>query len=234
MSSGAGGVAEDPNVSSYDTAIVTSVTVDPNAPPPTQLLPSASANSANEVMLKVAMIGDTEIGKTSLMVRYVNGLYDDMIPTMGINFMEKKITLRNNRIIFSIWDLGGQKDFVSMLPIVCQEAVAILFMFDLTRRTTLTNIREWYRQARGFNKTAVPILVGTKFDAFLKIDPEEQLNVNKQAKMYAHAMKCPLIYSSSLQGVNVQNLFKIILSKVFALGCTIPQSEENGTAILIY
>lgn len=39
-----------------------------------------------------------------------------------------------------------------MLPLVCNEAVALLFMFDLSRKSTLSSIKEWYRQARGFNK----------------------------------------------------------------------------------
>lgn len=54
-----------------------------------------------------------------------------------------------------IWDLGGQREFVSMLPLVCNDAVAILFMFDLTRKTTLNSVKEWYRQARGFNKVSL-------------------------------------------------------------------------------
>lgn len=66
--------------------------------------------------------------------------------------MEKKVTLRNTEINFSIWDLGGQKEFVSMMPLVCNEANALLFMFDLTRRSTLTSIKEWFRQARSLNK----------------------------------------------------------------------------------
>ena len=53
-----------------------------------------------------------------------------------------------------IWDLGGQREFVSMLPLVSNDAVAILFMFDLTRKSTLNSIKEWYRQARGFNKVS--------------------------------------------------------------------------------
>lgn len=45
--------------------------------------------------------------------------------------------------------LAGQREFVNMLPLVCNDAVAILFMFDLTRTSTLNSIKEWYRQARG-------------------------------------------------------------------------------------
>lgn len=69
--------------------------------------------------------------------------------------MEKTITVRRTTITFSIWDLGGQREFVNMLPLVCNDAVAILFMFDLSRKSTLNSIKEWYRQARGFNKVCL-------------------------------------------------------------------------------
>lgn len=48
----------------------------------------------------------------------------------------------------------GQREFVSMLPLVSNDAVAILFMFDLTRKSTLNSVKEWYRQARGFNNVS--------------------------------------------------------------------------------
>ncbi len=66
--------------------------------------------------------------------------------------MEKSIVLRDTEITFSIWDLGGQKEFLSMLPLVCNDAVAIFFMFDLTRKSTLLGVKEWYRQARLLNR----------------------------------------------------------------------------------
>jgi hypothetical protein len=46
----------------------------------------------------------------------------------------------------------GSREFIAMLPLVCNDAVAILFMFDLSRKSTLISIKEWFRQARGFNK----------------------------------------------------------------------------------
>jgi Gtp-binding protein of the ras superfamily involved in termination of M-phase len=82
--------------------------------------------------------------------------------------MEKTISIRNTEITFSIWDLGGQREFVNMLPLVCNDAVAILFMFDLSRKSTLNSIKEWYRQARGFNKvrSSFPFLHSLSFLKF--------------------------------------------------------------------
>eukprot|EP01107_Rhizomastix_libera_P003009 TRINITY_DN1528_c0_g1_i1.p1 TRINITY_DN1528_c0_g1~~TRINITY_DN1528_c0_g1_i1.p1 ORF type:complete len:200 (-),score=52.74 TRINITY_DN1528_c0_g1_i1:155-754(-) len=194
-----------------------------------------SEKGKNAVVVKIAMVGDSQIGKTSLMVKYVEGSFDeDYIQTLGVNFMEKTITLRNNEITFSIWDLGGQREFVNMLPLACNDAVAILFMFDLTRKSTLNSVKEWYRQARGFNKTAFPLLIGTKFDLFKALPVEEQEDITKQAHKFANAMKSPLIFCSSANSVNVQNIFKVVLSKAFNLSCTIPECDEPGEPVILY
>jgi GTP-binding protein of the ras superfamily involved in termination of M-phase len=144
----------------------------------------------NHVVIKVGMVGDAQIGKTSLMVKYVEGSWDeDYIQTLGVNFMEKTISIRNTEITFSIWDLGGQREFVNMLPLVCNDAVAILFMFDLTRKSTLNSIKEWYRQGRGFNKTAIPVLVGTKYDHFVNLSREEQEEISNQVRLTREKQK---------------------------------------------
>ncbi|KAJ9637814.1 Ras GTPase tem1 [Coniosporium apollinis] len=173
-------------------------------PPPQQQKENTS------VVIKVGMVGDAQIGKTSLMVKYVEGSWDeDYIQTLGVNFMEKTISIRNTEITFSIWDLGGQREFVNMLPLVCNDAVAILFMFDLTRKSTLNSVKEWYRQGRGFNRTAIPVLVGTKYDSFVGLPQAEQEEISNQ-------------------------IFKIVLSKAFDLRCTIPEIEHVGEPLLLY
>lgn len=195
----------------------------------------SKAEKNSSVVIKVGMVGDAQIGKTSLMVKYVEGSWDeDYIQTLGVNFMEKTISIRNTEITFSIWDLGGQREFVNMLPLVCNDAVAILFMFDLTRKSTLNSIKEWYRQGRGFNKTAIPFLVGTKYDHFVNFPKEEQEEISLQAKRFAKAMKASLIFSSTSHSINVQKIFKIVLSKAFDLRCTIPEIENVGEPLLLY
>ena len=145
----------------------------------------------------------------------------------GVNFMEKTISIRNTEITFSIWDLGGQREFVNMLPLVCNDAVAILFMFDLTRKSTLNSIKEWYRQGRGFNKTAIPLLIGTKYDHFVNFPREEQEEIStqvsndaadslpltdhrlSQARRFAKAMRASLVFSSTSHSINVQKVYNI-------------------------
>eukprot|EP01099_Mayorella_cantabrigiensis_P000165 TRINITY_DN1070_c0_g1_i1.p1 TRINITY_DN1070_c0_g1~~TRINITY_DN1070_c0_g1_i1.p1 ORF type:complete len:208 (+),score=44.08 TRINITY_DN1070_c0_g1_i1:70-693(+) len=195
----------------------------------------AEGQNSSSVVVKVGMVGDSQIGKTSLMVRYVEGTFDeDYIQTLGINFMEKTISIRGTQITFSIWDLGGQREFINMLPMVCGDAVAILFMFDLTRTPTMNSIKEWFRQARGFNKSAIPFLIGTKYDLFANLPAEEKETITAQARKIAKAMKAPLLFCSTSHSINVQKIFKIVLSKVFDLSCNIPQVETVGEAIVQY
>jgi len=197
--------------------------------------PFTKEGKKDSVVVKIGMVGDSEIGKTSLMVKYVEGSFnEDYIQTLGVNFMEKSISIRNTEITFSIWDLGGEREFVNMLPLVCNDSVAILFMFDLSRKATLNSIKEWYRQARGFNRQAVPVLVGTKFDLFSTFPPEEQEDITKQARRFAKAMKAPLIFSSTSHSINVQKIFKIVLSKVFDLKCNLEPVSNVGEPILEY
>jgi len=192
---------------------------------------------SGKVPVKVGMVGDSQVGKTSLMVKYVENTFDeDYIQTLGVNFMEKSISVRGTEITFTIWDLGGQREFISMLPLVCNDALAILFMFDLTRKSTLVSVREWYRQVRNFTKTAKAILIGTKYDLFIQQEDEAgQEEITTQARKFAKAMKAPLIFcSASGEGINVQQIFKIVLSKVFELKCTIPVVSDIGQPILEY
>ena len=148
--------------------------------------------------------------------------------------MEKTIALRNTDITFSIWDLGGQQEYLHMLPLVCNDAVALLFMFDLSRKSTLTSVKNWYKQARLLNKTATPFLIGTKYDYFSTLKIEEKKEMTLQARRFAKAMKAPLLFCSASHAINIHKIFKVVLAKVFDLKCTVPQITEIGDPIIEY
>jgi len=200
---------------------------------PAKAAPAGLGKKKKKVIVKVGMVGDSQIGKTSLMVKYVEGNFnEDYIQTLGVNFMEKTISLRKTDITFSIWDLGGQQEYLHMLPLVCNDAIALLFMFDLSRKQTLSNVKNWYKQARLLNKTATPFLIGTKFDYFATMTIENKTDITKQARKFAKAMKAPLIFCSASHSINVQKIFKLVLSKVFELKCNIKQLSNIGDPII--
>lgn len=175
----------------------------------------------------------TQVGKTSLMVKYVENRFDeDYIQTLGVSFLEKNYPMDNTDIAIMIWDLAGQKEFREMLEVVCSDAVALFFMFDLTRKATLHSVKEWYLQSRKFNKKAVPVLVGTKFDKFLEMSESEQQEVTIQARKYASIMKAPIVFCSASAGINIKKLFRLVMCKVFDLEVDIEQINNVGEPII--
>ncbi|KAF0972413.1 hypothetical protein FDP41_009316 [Naegleria fowleri] len=193
------------------------------------------SNKNKQFVVKVGMLGDVQVGKTSLMVKYVNGKFDeDYIMTLGVNFLEKKVQIKNTEVNLMIWDLGGQKEFMSMLDLVCNDSLALFFMFDLTRKTTLRSVKDWFLHSRKYNKRALPFLIGTKYDKFIELPKEEQEEITKQARKYAEKMKCPLIYSSAAAGINIKKLFKLVLAKVFDFPPNIDKITTVGEPLLEY
>lgn len=147
----------------------------------TEKIASAIDEAEDTVVLKVSILGDSETGKTSFMAKYVCAeKSEEYVETIGVASVEKTFRVQNANIAFSIWDLGGHWQCESMLPMVCRDAAAILIMFDLTRRSTLHSVKEWFLQARGCNKTAIPVIVGTKYDHFVQMPLDIQLAIIRQ------------------------------------------------------
>ncbi|OMO80611.1 Small GTPase superfamily [Corchorus capsularis] len=154
------------------------------------------------VNLKISLLGDCQIGKTSFLIKYVGEEQEKSLQMTGLNLVNKTLFVQGARIAFSIWDVGGDSNSLDHVPIACKDAVAILFMFDLTSRCTLNSVVGWYSQARKWNQTAIPILIGTKFDDFVRLPPDLQWTIVTQARAYARVMKATLFFSSATHNIN--------------------------------
>ena len=202
---------------------------------PAKSAASALARPPAPTLIKVGLLGDTLVGKTSLMARFVEGTFDEtQLPTQGVNFMEKGISLGGQDVTFSIWDIGGHADSEAMLPLVCNDAAALLLVFDLTRPETLDSLREWHRKARSLNKCAMPLLVGCKYDGLLDVPTADHAHVCSAAKQFAAAIDAPLIFCAPSVPINVANIFKVLLTRLFGLAPAVPVLRQPGEPLLIY
>jgi len=189
----------------------------------------------DNIIVKVGVIGETRTGKRSLLVKYVEDRFEkEYIETLGVNFMEKTVRLKSIAVTLSVWDLGGPDEYKQLMPLVCNDAKVLLFVFDLTRKRTLSMIREWFRNAKKKNKRAIPFLVGLKFDLFKEKDMNFKQEITQQAQKFAKVMRAPLIFCSSSHSINIKNLFKIIIGKVFHLRPKVKEITRLGEPILLY
>ncbi|CAJ2634076.1 septum-promoting GTP-binding protein 1 isoform X1 [Trifolium pratense] len=185
------------------------------------------------VNLKISLLGDCHIGKTTFLIKYVgNEVEKRSLQMEGLNLMDKTLYVQGARISFCIWDVAGDKKSLDQIPMACKDAVALLIMFDLTSRSTLNNVVGWYTEARKWNQTAIPILIGTKFDDFVRLPPDVQWTIVTQARAYAKAMKATLFFSSATHNINVNKIFKFIMAKLFNLPWTIERNLKVGEPII--
>ncbi|WOK91870.1 hypothetical protein Cni_G00561 [Canna indica] len=184
--------------------------------------------------LKISLLGDCHIGKTSFMIKYVGDVEEKRgLEMAGLNLMDKVFVIRGAATIaFRIWDVAGDDQSLDHVPVACKDAVAILIMFDLTSRCTLNNVICWFQRARKWNKTAIPILIGTKFDDFVQLPLEMQWTIVNQARVYARAMKATLFFSSATHNINVNKIFKFITAKLFNLPWTVERNLTIGEPII--
>ncbi|GMH14417.1 hypothetical protein Nepgr_016258 [Nepenthes gracilis] len=212
----------------------------PSSPPPPpeevdpgDRNPGGYDTDSDLVPLKISLLGDCRTGKTSFVIKFVGEEQERKgLQMSGLNLMDKTIFLRGARIAFSIWDVGGERNSLGHVPIACKDAVAILFMFDLTSRCTLQSVIGWYSKARNWNQTAILVLIGNKFDDFVRLPPDLQRTIVTQARAYARAMKAALFFSSATHNINVSKIFKFITAKLFDLPWPLQRNLTVGEPIV--
>lgn len=111
---------------------------------------------------------------------------------------------------------------------------SMCFSFRMLNKTLMIPLTLLLYTLLHLLQTAQAFLVGTKFDMFTTLPPEEIDEIDKLARKYAKAMKAPLVFSSASHSINVQKMFKIVLSKVFDLKCTVAEIVEVGEPLLIF
>jgi GTP-binding protein of the ras superfamily involved in termination of M-phase len=193
--------------------------------------------AAEEVSIKVGLVGDAQAGKSSLLRRFCDDRFsEEYIQTTGVNYVEKRIKLGSSTadVVFTLNDLGSDATSAEFLPLVCDDATAVVFSFDLTRKQSLLSIKEFYRKVRTLNKKALVMLVGCKFDLFLDLESEDQEEIMSLARRFARAMKAPLVFTSSSHSINVQKVFKILFGSLFSVDCKVERITGAGEPIIEY
>mmetsp|Transcript_19575 Transcript_19575/g.29208 ORF Transcript_19575/g.29208 Transcript_19575/m.29208 type:complete len:226 (-) Transcript_19575:227-904(-) len=124
----------------------------------------------DEYVLKILVVGDVAVGKTSIIHRYTAGVFsEDHRTTVGVEFSLKELEIDDRIVNVQLWDIAGQDRFIGLLRNFYQNASAALVVFDVTRQQTLQNVVKWKadidKKILLADGSRIPaILVGNKFD----------------------------------------------------------------------
>lgn len=126
--------------------------------------------STSDIKLKFVLVGDSNVGKTSIMVNYIDKyLSTNFYPTVGVDFESTDIVVDINdteKIVhLQMWDTAGQERYRSLITSYYRTASAILIVFDLTNRQSYNNLFYWITLAYKFNhNNAQLFIIGNKSD----------------------------------------------------------------------
>jgi len=171
-----------------------------------------------DLKYKICIFGDGGVGKTTLVNRYLTGLFKDKTEiTIGADFFVKLIEINGIKVKLQIWDFAGEERFRFILPSYIIGSSGCIFMFDITRFTSFQNVDEWMNV---FNKGLqrqtldIPIImVGGKLDR-----NEERVVTSEVAQEMVVAQSfSDYIECSSKTGQNIESIFlkitQIIMEK---------------------
>ena len=125
---------------------------------------------------KLVFIGDINVGKTSILSRFIYGSYDNSyMPTVGIDFFSKNLFFEDKTIRLILWDTAGEERFRSLIPSYLKNADCIIIVFDITNKESFNSLSHWIQDANNnSSEESIKILVGNK------IDLENKRTITKQ------------------------------------------------------
>ena len=160
-------------------------------------------NQPPDESYKVVIVGDSMVGKTSLLSMYAtNSFSDDSIPTIGNSYVQISAPLDNACIGLNVWDTAGQERFRSLVPLYARDAYCAIIVFDLTTPQTFYHIDHWYATLREDVGLNCPIILcGNKADLESQIDADTIFS-------WSSEHNCETFLTSAKIGKNVRELFR--------------------------
>lgn len=162
-------------------------------------------NSSDKLSLKfkVCLFGPGNVGKTSLLVRYIKDYFSsDLKQTIGSNFLIKDVLIDEQNIRLLLWDIGGQEQFAKLRTIYFKGSNAAFGVFDLTSPQSLLKLPGWISSIKKTVKKSIPILiVGNKNDLERQVERSE-------AEDLAKRLNCEYLETSAKTGENVEVAFE--------------------------
>lgn len=167
-------------------------------------------NKFSDIRVKVILLGDGRVGKTSLAVRYTQGKFQaNYKPSLGVDFLIKRVTIDNRQLKILVFDTAGQETISSIRKKYYYGAHGAVIVYDVTRRKTFENIPTWLNELKDQVGEIYTVIVGNKTDLM-----EEREVSYDEALAFAKELGADYLETSALSGENVTDLFQMYIDYV--------------------
>ena len=175
-----------------------------------------------DYLFKVLLIGNSSVGKSSLLLRFVDNQWNDLfVPTIGVDFKIRTMEIDNKNVKLQIWDTAGQERFKNITASYYRGAHGIFVVYDISDTESFKNINNWLIEIeKNANKNVYKILVGNKCDL------EDKRTVSyQQGKELAETYGMQFIETSAKSNTNVDEAFHLLGREVMKM--SLNDKEKN-------
>ena len=182
--------------------------------------PGAAPNANKICQIKVVLLGESAVGKSSLVLRFVKREFHEFQEsTIGAAFLTQTVQIDDTTVKFEIWDTAGQERYHSLAPMYYRGAQAALIVYDITSRDSFLKAQNWVRELQRQASTNIVIaLVGNKLDLASKRAVQ-----NSDAKSFADDNNLLFMETSAKTAVNVVEVFTAIATRL-------PKNDNEATS----
>ena len=165
-----------------------------------------------ELLYKVIIIGDTGVGKSNILSRYVKDEFSsNSKSTVGVELGIKFLKIKNTSTKIQIWDTAGQERYQAITSSYFRGSDGCFIVYDITNETSFNNIEKWFDKIHEENDKEIPvIIVGNKCD----LENERKIPTEK-AKEKAQNLKCAFYETSALKAINIEQIFEELVNTIY-------------------
>ena len=179
--------------------------------------------------VKLVLLGDSGVGKTSIVTHYVSGnAANNVKPTIGAAFVTKEINVDGNQLELLIWDTAGQEVYRGLAPMYYRSALIAIIVFDVTRSQSYESVSYWIKELKTNVDTNIIILVCGN-----KTDLEDQRTVDtSSAQAMADQEGALYAETSATTGSGIERMFQMAVSKLLTTRKTnTDNNQQKGVNI---
>ena len=160
-----------------------------------------------DFIFKVLLLGNSDVGKSSLLLRYVDSVWSDtFVPTIGVDFKIKTIEIDGKKVKLQIWDTAGQERFRTVVSTYFRGAHGIFLIYDITNRDSFKNLENWLIEIeKNASENVLKILIGNKND----LEDERDI-ASDEGKAFANRNGMQFIETSAKMNTNVNEAFETL------------------------